>query len=477
MRVYMAASECSPFAKVGGLADVVFSLSRALADQGVSTTVFLPNYGGVERDRLILESWEDGGPIPDEGGGHQWNVHLKNTKATFCLLDLPPWFSRPGIYDDPATGEGYPDNGERFLAFSHAVASIIGKAAGERDVVHLHDNHTGPVAGYLRQASCPGRIVFHIHNLGYQGNFEADLFARSGLPESWMWAEGPAEFYGKFSFMKLGISLADEVVTVSPRYAEEILSGPEFGCGMEGLLNSRGTHFRGILNGIDPVEWDPASDPLIPHPYDPGRMEGKAANKKALREAFCLPTPRTDTPMVGMITRLAEQKGIGLVIDAMKELMSLPLQLVILGEGRLSYHQALQSAAAKNRRRFGLRLGYDNSLAHLIEAGSNLFLMPSLYEPCGLNQMYSLRYGTLPIVRRVGGLFDTVRPVTEDGKDGWGFTFDEAHPDALLEAVREAIFTYRRKKIWASAVQRAMALDFTWAASARKFLELYRGMA
>lgn len=477
MKILMASAESVPFVKVGGLADVVPAVSRELDRLGIKVSVVLPLYRSVREGKWALEKDAKRSPLELSGsfkGKYRiYRTLLPESNVEYLFIEHFEYFDREGIYDDPDTGLAYPDQGERYLFFSKALSQLVISAKEPYDVVHLHDHHVGPAAGYLKLWSSPGKLIFHIHNLGYQGNFPPELFTLSEFPIEWLWAGREAEYYGKFSFMKMGISLSDEVVTVSPQYAKEIVSGPEYGMGMEGILASKGEHLSGILNGIEMRDWDPATDSLIPFNYSNGSMEGKAKNRKALRDQCGLPSPRKDTPVIGMITRLAEQKGIDLIIEGMNDLMELPLQMVILGTGLLSYHDALTELSKKYPEQLSIQLKFDNALAHLIEAGSNMFLMPSQYEPCGLNQMYSLRYGTIPIVRGVGGLLDTVRPVSSDGSDGWGFVFDEMDPDVLVRTVEEALKFYRKKKVWSQIVQRGMSLDFSWKRSAQHYLQLY----
>ena len=479
MKILMAAAESVPFVKVGGLADVVPALSRELDRLGEKISVVLPLYRSVREAKWGLKEASGLSPLRLSGSfSGKYRIYrtlLPESRVECLFIEHPEYFDRKGVYDDPDTGKGYKDQGERYLFFSKALSELALRKKDEKyDVIHLHDNHVGPAAGYLKLGNFRGKLVFHIHNLGYQGNYEPELFELSEFPEEWFWAGREAEFYGDFNFMKVGILLSDEVVTVSPRYAKEIVTDREYGMKMEGVLASKGEHLSGILNGIDIQDWDPATDPLIPHNYAVGSMAGKSKNSKVLREKCKLPSPGEDTPIIGMITRLAEQKGIDLVIAAMDDLMELPLQMVILGTGLLSYHEALLELSKKHPSQLSVQLKFDNALAHLIEAGSNMFFMPSRYEPCGLNQMYSLRYGSIPIVRGVGGLLDTVRPVSPDGSDGWGFVFHKMKPGTMVKSVEEAVRFYRRKKLWPEIVRRAMSLDFSWRRSALQYLQLYK---
>jgi len=345
--------------------------------------------------------------------------------------------------------------------------------AWKPQIIHCNDWQTGLIPALLEDEPDRPSTLFTIHNLAYQGVFPKETFQKLGLPHRF-WSPGSLEFYGQLCFIKGGLVYADRINTVSPTYAIEI-QGKEFGCGLEGLLKERGDRLSGILNGIDEEEWNPATDPHLPAHYDAADKAGKALDKAALQQRFGLEEDPA-LAVIAMVGRTVQQKGIDLVIEALPELMELPLQLVILGSGEQKYEQTLKHWHRLYPDRIALTVGYDEPLAHLIEAGSDLFLMPSRFEPCGLNQMYSQRYGTVPIVRRVGGLADTVEDATFDSlvdASASGIVFDEADADELLEAIRRALRLFANKTLWGQIQMAGMGKDFSWQQSALKYLELY----
>ncbi|HEX7488933.1 MAG TPA: glycogen synthase GlgA, partial [Anaeromyxobacteraceae bacterium] len=380
---------------------------------------------------------------------------------------------RRGLYHEH--GRDYADNAQRFAFLCRAALDLPRAVGFEPDVVHLHDwqaalgawilRHELPQAGWAARA----RTVYTIHNLAYQGVFSKELIPAVGLPWEVFRYES-MEFYDQLNFMKAGIVFADALTTVSPNYAREILT-PEHGCSLDGLLRHRAKDLTGILNGIDAKVWDPARDPNLAAPYGPEDLGGKARCKQALQLELGLPV-RRDVPMVAMVGRLAEQKGIDLVAAVLPEIMHMPLQLVMLGSGRQDYEELFERTAREHPDRVAVRIGFDEGLAHRMEAGADLFLMPSRFEPCGLNQLYSLRYGTVPVVRAVGGLVDTVEDF--DGhRRGSGFKFKEYHPAAMLTALRRALDVYRDERAWRGIVERGMAEDHSWDASAAQYEGLF----
>jgi starch synthase len=345
--------------------------------------------------------------------------------------------------------------------------------AWKPEIIHCNDWQSGLIPALLEDEPNRPATVFTIHNLAYQGVFPPEAFKQLGLPQRF-WSPTALEFYGQLSFIKGGLVFADRVNTVSPNYAVEI-QGKEFGCGLEGLLGERAEHLSGIINGIDADAWNPATDPHLPAHYEVGDMDGKAENKAALQRRFNLEQD-PDVAVIAMVGRTVQQKGIDLVIEILPDLMGLPLQLVILGSGEKKYEQTLKHWNRLYPDRIALSIGYDEALAHLIEAGSDMFLMPSRFEPCGLNQMYSQRYGTVPIVRRVGGLADTVEDATLENiiaARASGIVFDEAEADELLAAIHKALSLYANKALWAQIREVGMGKDFSWRKSALKYLDLY----
>jgi starch synthase len=480
MKILMVSAECHPYAKVGGLADVVGALPKALAGLGAEVEVLLPFYKAVQEG-----GWKFT-PHPEVPMIHL-EPHGSDTFPVFRLAgnDAPfpvsfighaDYFDRDGIYDDPATGEGWPDQPLRWIFFCRAVNAYLPALGEPPAVVHLHDHHTGLVPAYVVEQGLPVKTLFHIHNLAYQGDYDASFAPFLKLPPAWAYPGQPLEFWGRINFLKAGIHFADRVATVSPTYAREVLEGPEFGMRMEGMLKSKGKAFSGILNGIDAGEWDPSTDPLLPYHYSAGDAANKGRVKETLLQAFGLPSMGDGTALLGMVTRLTDQKGLDIVAAAFEAMMKLPVQLVMLGEGQHKYHDLFAGFQRLHPHAFALRLGFDNRLAHLVEGGADLFLMPSHFEPCGLNQMYSLRYGTVPLVRRTGGLADTVVRVPDKGGKGTGFVFEEKTAEAFLAELRRALGFFSNRPAWRAIMQRGMKADFSWDASAKKFMELYRSM-
>ncbi|MFQ5893964.1 MAG: glycogen synthase GlgA, partial [Nitrospinota bacterium] len=371
----------------------------------------------------------------------------------------------------------YPDNAERFVFFSRGVMEAI-KALGLRPhVLHCNDWQTGLSPVYLKTlyredpAVAEMATVFSVHNLGYQGLFPRDDVLMTGLGWELFTPEG-VEFYNQLGFLKGGLMFADVLSTVSETYAKEIQT-EEFGHGLDGVLRHRSADLYGIVNGIDYEVWNPATDPHLAANYSPADLTGKAACKQALQEEMGLPAEGAP-PLVGIVSRLADQKGLDLVVEGMDRLLGLGLQLVILGSGEAHYHEALQAAAVRYPKQLGLVLGFDEGLAHRIEAGADMFLMPSRYEPCGLNQLYSLKYGTIPIVRATGGLEDTIIDYSEAQGAWTGFKFRPHTTEAMVEAVGKACRVYADRPVWQRLMERAMAQDFSWDTSARAYVALYR---
>lgn len=475
MKILFAASEVAPFAKTGGLADVAGSLPLALAALGHDVRVVLPRYRQVDpltyglrhiaACYVPLSSWKErcdilagtmGGAVP----------------AYFINKDL--YFNRPELYRTPQ-GD-YHDNAERFIFFSRAVPELCRVLDFAPDIIHCNDWQTGLVPLYLRRfyAGAPqfhhSRTVFTIHNLGYQGIYWKRDLSLTGL--GWdVFTPEILEFYDNINLLKAGITSADAVTTVSATYSREIRT-PEFGHGLDGTLRSRAADLHGIVNGIDFDEWDPAKDPALPRHYTAARPAGKRECKRALQAELGL--PQDDDPVLGMVTRLTDQKGLDILLDAIPEVLGQQARLVILGTGDEHFHRRLASLGDRHRDRMRVLLRYDDTLARRIYAGSDLFLMPSRYEPCGLGQMHALRYGTVPVVRRTGGLADTVADYDPRTGKGTGFVFDEYSPRALAACVARALAVYRAPKKWAVVMRAGMAADFSWTHSAKEYVKVYR---
>ncbi len=482
----MASAEVAPFARVGGLSDVVGALSVAIAESGHDVSVFLPKYSVIDDGEYGIGPIDGIGTIGVPMGEAVEEVLIHEGRmpgdsgVRVFFIENDRYFGRAGIYVDPQTGEGYPDEVERYALFSRAVLEAARALKLDPSVFHLNDHHTALAAVYLRELYegdpelARAGIVFSIHNLGYLGWFEKSDLPRLGFPEERCVYGGPFEYRGGVSTLKLGIEYADYVNTVSERYAVEISTAPEYGLGLEGVLAERRDAGRliGILNGVDYSVWDPSVDPLIPAKYTVGSLRGKRKCKAALLRRSGL-TKNLKRPLIGMVSRLADQKGFDLLREAADSIVGLGASMVVLGTGQQEHHEFLEELAGRHPGAVAAHLAFDNELAHWIEAGSDMFLMPSRYEPCGLNQMYSLRYGTVPVVRATGGLADTVEDYDPGDESGVGFVFEEYSVEAMLAAVERAVATYARRGSWAALVERGMSLDFSWAASASKYLELY----
>ena len=465
-RVLFVTPEIAPWVKTGGLGDVANGLPRALAQAGAEVRVLVPAYPALHaafpKSRALAA-------IPSPGGGLPPARLLEAPGSPpLWLLECPALYERGGSpYQSPERAD-WPDNDLRFGLLSR-VAALLGGSASPLDwrpeVVHCNDWQTGLAPAYLALADgARAASVMTIHNLAYQGLFPRSSLEPLALPASAFVPDG-LEFYGQLSFLKAGLYYADLVTTVSAGYAREIQTA-ELGFGLEGLLRARAADLLGILNGIDIDVWDPARDALIPQRYDAEWLERKAPNKAALQRAFALPET-AGAPLLGMASRLVPQKGADLALAIADDLVRAGAQLVVLGTGERDIERGLTSLAARHPRHVGARIAFDEPLAHLIEAGSDMFLMPSRFEPCGLNQLYSMRYGTPPVVRRTGGLADSVSERT-------GFLFEPPTPQALWDALTRALEAWRKPSAWRAMQQEGMRRDFGWGVPARAYLEAYR---
>jgi starch synthase len=477
MRILMVASEAIPFAKTGGLADVVGALPRALVRLGHDVDVVMPRYRGITAGELDK-------PLTVALGrqiGEAAVYTAVNNGVRTAFIDQPAYYDRDYLYG--AGGHDYPDNPERFAFLAQAALNWAAGNGQAYDAFHAHDWQAGLVpvlAGQMfRTQASPTRVptVFTIHNLAYQGVFDASWLPRLGLGWDLMRIDA-MEYWGRVSYLKAGIVFSRLLTTVSPTYAAEIQT-PEYGAGFDGILRERADDLVGILNGIDYDQWDPARDPALPEPFTSTRLETKAAAKRAVLTAFNLPvTDETMTrPLVGLISRLVDQKGFDLLAAIADELPRVGATFVLLGSGERRYEDLWLGLAARHPDRIGARIGFDEGLAHLIEGGADLFLMPSRFEPCGLNQMYSLRYGTVPLVRATGGLADTVRNFDPQTGAGTGFTFDEYSPQALLGTLRWALGVFQDRQTWKRIQVAGMQQDYSWDASARRYVEVYERAA
>jgi len=476
MRILFATSEAHPLMKTGGLGDVSGSLPQALQGLGADIRIVMPAYA----DSLArLPCWRPGSvlQIPPFGRCQILEGTLPGSHVPLWLIDHPMFSDRPGNPYNNADGHAWANNAERFALFSRACEMIaLNQAALEwqPDIVHANDWQTGLLPALLRRNPAAPPSLITIHNLAYQGVFDLATYQTLGLPMD-LWHPDGVEHWGEMNCLKAGINGARFVTTVSPSYAREIQTG-HFGNGLDGLLMHRSRDVIGILNGIDEHEWDPAHDPALPQTYDFMHIEAKLENKRALQAEMDL-EPDNDVLLVGMVGRMVEQKGLDLVLQAAGTLLTMPIQLAVLSSGDKKLEAGFLDLMKRHPGRVSIRLGYDEGLAHRIEAGSDTFLMPSRFEPCGLNQMYSLRYGTPPIVHGVGGLNDTVvdsYSVTLKNGSANGFVIRHLDPGGIAWGVGRALEMYRQPSVWRTIQRHGMQGNFSWKKSARQYLELYR---
>ncbi|APZ93818.1 glycogen synthase GlgA [Fuerstiella marisgermanici] len=486
MRIVMAASEAVPFSKTGGLADVSTALAKALDALGHDVTIIIPDYR-----ELRLKQQEKLPTVADTGmrfslsmngryvnGGVNWTM-LPDTSVKVLMISQPYYFDRPQLYME--AGEGYRDSCERYCFFSRAVLEVCQQMVLRPDIIHCNDWQTGliPALLHAHHARRPGfenaASVMTLHNMAYQGRFwHLDMHLTA---MEWRYFNmRQMEMFGDLNLLKTGIAFADQVTTVSPTYAKEICS-PEGGEGLDSLLTYRNGDLVGILNGIDDTVWDPSADPHLPAHYSTAAIKpGKAECKAALQKRVGLPD-RPNVPLFGMVSRMSDQKGLDLLADCADRLLFHDIQMVFLGTGDPHFENFLQHLAEHNPGKVAAVIGFDDGLAHQIEAGVDSFLMPSRFEPCGLNQMYSLRYGTLPVVRLVGGLADSVvdvNPATIQDNTATGFVFEEYSSTALAEAVERAVEVYRQPDVWHQLMINGMSIDWSWHTSAMRYADVYR---
>jgi starch synthase len=478
MRILMITPEANPFARSGGLAEVTYGLAWALVKLGHQVSLVLPLYRQVrEAGRLITSTGVNVAvPLSFKTLTAEIFTYQADPNLNFYFIGEDTLFNREGLYGT-AYGD-FDDNAERFIFFSRAVVEMIEPLDLKLDVCHAHEWQCGLVPVYLRTAYCDRPVlkslpvVYTVHNVGYQGLFSSYDLPLTGLGWELLSPKG-LEFYGKLNFMKGGVVFADLITTVSAKYREEILT-PEYGFGLEGLFRERAQELYGILEGVDYVRWSPDKDEFLPMHYDHNDLAGKKICKQALLDRFGLKVD-PQQPLIGMATRFFERKGIDLLENIMDELMKMDLGLVIQGTGEERHQYLLQEMSLKYPERLGLVIGYSEELAHQIIAGCDAFLMPSRYEPCGLDQLYCLRYGTIPVVRATGGLDETVKEFDPATGTGTGFKFSGYTPGELLGAIKRALAVYQQPKVWAALIKRNMALDYSWTKTAApKYAELYR---
>jgi starch synthase len=482
LKILLVSPEAVPYAKTGGLADVAGALPKALKAMGHDVKLVMPLFQQINRTNYELKKINsDSMSAEIDGRAESFDLYEdgradRNFDAWF--IDHPGYFDRPELYRDPVTGKDWADNDERFAFFARAILEAARKTGFIPDVIHLNDWQTGLIPAFIKvdpkyQDFAGVATLLSIHNIAYQGNFPPESFSKLGLDKSLFVPGQGFEFWNNISYLKTGVWYSDILNTVSSNYAREIQSSAEYGFGFEGILRDRSEDIYGVLNGIDDDVWNPSIDELIPAKFTPDNPAGKAKCKAALRKKTALPAVRRDVPIIGIISRLADQKGFDLIAEVADEIMGLDMQMVVLGTGDQKYHELFAALQTKYPKKLSVTLGFNNELAHLIEAGSDMFLMPSRYEPCGLNQMYSLKYGTIPIVRETGGLADTINNANPARGTGNGFTFRNYDSREMLNAIKFAIEVYRDKNVWEVMMLRGMRQDFSWKASAEKYIELY----
>ncbi len=469
MNILFATSEAHPLIKTGGLADVSGHLPRALLSNEVSIRVAIPAYRGLHSKlssaKTIAQLNIDGKAI------NVLEAFLPGTRVKLWLIDIPVLFDRPGGPYQNEHGQDWHDNAERFGIFNKALTAI---ACGQTeiswpvDIVHCNDWQTGLLPVLLKLTPKAPRSLFTVHNLAYQGLFSYETFLALGLPGD-LWRYDALEYYNQLSFMKAGLTFADRINTVSPQYAEEIKT-PEFGCGLDSLLRHRSGVLSGILNGIDDKEWNPGQDTNLESKFNKQSLSKKLPNKLALQKLFGLPQ-REDVFFLVMVSRLTGQKGVDLIVKALPHLLEMPLQIALLGTGDRDIEAQLLEIAGNRPDKLSVKIAYNESWAHLLIAGGDAFLMPSRFEPCGLTQMYSMRYGTIPIVRNVGGLADTVTNIEET--EGTGLIIHENTADELLNTIRKALTLYADRQTWKTIQLNCMRQDFSWKKSAAEYAKLY----
>lgn len=473
MNVFFIASECVPFSKTGGLADVVGALPRVLASRGHQVSVFLPRYRHTDAGRLLIPNLN----ISFGHLSHVVDIREGNTigGVRHIFVDYPPYFDREGLYVEG--GADYPDNPERFALLCRAALEFL-RHSGRPDVLHCHDWQTAQVPVLLKTILAGDPlyhalpVVFTVHNLGYQGIYAAEALQRIGLPPE-LFSLNSLEFFGLVNLLKGGLIFSDFVTTVSRRYAQEIQT-PEFGHGLDGVIRSRANTVTGILNGADYEEWNPETDRFLAARYSAADLRGKQDCKHDLLQRFHLPVDSRRRPLIGIVSRFATQKGFDLIAEQADALMAEKVSVVALGTGEPAFEKLLRELARRFPQRFAVRVAYDNALAHKIEGGSDIFLMPSRYEPCGLNQIYSLRYGTVPVVRATGGLDDTIEPFDPRTGQGTGFKFQQYSGAAMLACLRRALDLYHHDPAaWRQLMRNGMARDFSWNTSAAEYESLY----
>lgn len=487
LKILFVTSEVFPFVKTGGLADVSSALPQMLSELGHEVRIVIPKYGAVDDRKFKIHEIVRLKDLQVKIGDKDVVFSLKScflpgprVRVQIYFLDNQEYFgSRNGLYSDPLTGKDYPDNDERFILLNRSVMELIIKLGWIPDVIHCNDWQTGLVPAYIKtiykdqEGFDKFKTLFTIHNISYQGQFDKSTFEKTELPKELDSASKGILLNGKVNFLKSGLMFSDVINTVSETYAKEITTKTEFSEGLKDTLSKRKDSVYGIVNGIDKKLWNPEKDKQIPKNYSLKNIELKVENKIELADRFGFKFDE-NIPIIGMIARLYDSKGFDLVQDAFNDLMKLNCQVILLGTGDKKFHTFFEKMASKFPQKFACYLGFNDELAHLIEAGADMFLMPSKYEPCGLNQMYSLAYGTVPIVKETGGLADTVIKFDEKTEEGNGFVFKKHDSKDMMKEIKRALKIFEDKKTWLKIMKAGMKSDFSWDVSAKKYIELYK---
>jgi starch synthase len=482
MKILFASMEVAPFSKVGGLGDVSKALPQALSLEDVAVTLITPWYRTLPERSPMLTAMRTLRRATLRLGPLAVPVRFLTPEATgngaqLVFVEEPRFLSRNGPYLSGGQSQDFPQEPEASILFCKAIVDWVAHCGDTYTAVHLNEHHTALAAPLLRQLPSAPPVVLTVHNFGHQGVYDAGVLPLLGLPQEWHQPGGPLEFYGKVNFLKAGICFSQAITTVSETYRQEVMTQYEYGRGLEGLMQSRAEDFFGIINGIDDNEWSPRTSPHIAPHYSQARLEGKQVVKGRLLAELDLPTAALNAPLVAVILRLVEQKGIDLILAVAERLLSHSVTLVVMGEGSADYRTQLQGLAERYPGRCRVLTRYEEGLAHRITAGADIFLMPSRFEPCGLNQLYSLAFGTVPVVRHTGGLADTVIDARYHPESGTGFSFRDPTPQALWRALSGALEAYQDRARWRKMMRRGMREVHAWEASARSYIALYQALS
>lgn len=485
-KIWYVASEVSPFAKTGGLGDVTGAFPKELKAKNHEVRIIMPKYKTINERKYVLREVIRLKDIPVTINGQTKNINVKSaflpdSKVQIYFIEMPEFFGRNGIYTDQSTGKDFEDNIQRFAYFCKGALETLKILSWRPDIIHCNDWQTALVPVYLktlyRDDEFLGGIksVFTIHNLAYQGIFDKSMAGAIDLAADTVEDANELGHNGSINLMKGAIKFSDKITTVSKTYAKEISADEKYGYGLQKYLGEKKDNFAGIINGVDYSVWSPESDKFIPFKFSPEKMEGKEQNKQALLTRVNIPYDEK-IPVFGMISRIVEQKGYKILLDALDELITLDVQLIILGTGDKELEKALENYQTKYPDKISINAAFDETLAHMVEAGSDLFLMPSAFEPCGMNQMYSLKYGTLPVVYHTGGLADTITEINLEEQTGNGIVFEKFNGKELIRAIKRALRYYKKKDSWSELRLRIMEQDFSWVKPTEEYLNIYNTM-